>query len=73
MAKKTTRTVMATLFGLMALGFAWLADYIAGDPANSGNDAIFTLILGCSSIACLVIAILFVCKPPPCMKNSSGE
>lgn len=69
MAKRTVRIIVTTLFGLLSLGLAWFTDYVADQPAYPNKGAI-ALVSGGFSIACLVIAILFICKAPPCLKNS---
>lgn len=70
MAKKTVRIVVATLFGLLALAFTWAADYYGNEPTLSSPPPLaYFVVFGGFSIACLVMAVLFVCKPPPCMKN----
>ncbi|MFA5128815.1 MAG: hypothetical protein WC445_02475 [Patescibacteria group bacterium] len=74
MTKKTIRIVAATLFGLLALTFAWAADSYGDGPSFSSPPPLaYFVVFGGFSIACLVMAVLFICKPPPCMKDSPRE
>lgn len=74
MTKKTARIVVATLFGLLALTFAWAAEYYGNEPTLSSPPPLaYFVVFGGFSIVCLVMAILLVCKPPPCMKTLPKE